>query len=329
MEGLGYLIGGYNSQTPEFNGNGQSAKSRLQSFGLDFSETGLYKKVLYIAIDHSVSDLKKARDMGIDANHSILVINEPKVVRPSNFDPQVQLNYGMIVVVGGNPKAYKSTVNWPQPWRSHKTDIRIKRIQKPVIIVSNRISFMEGENYSLRRKVISDVGGIDYFGRDWGYSLNEKIFHLMSNFKIAVKSGSVPRIASLKNWFKSFSSSGGEIPDKNVILQKYAYSVTIENSNGYLSEKLFDCFFNFTIPIYVGPNPSDYGIPEDLVVHCAGNLKGVKDGIQRARQIDYARWCVKLDEWLTRPETLELWESTHVYSILSKKITDYGSSLVE
>ena len=329
MEGLGYLIGGHNSQTPEFNGDGQSAKSRLQSLGLDFSEIGLYKEMFYIAIDHSDSDLKKAREIGIDANHSILVINEPKVVRPLNFNLKVQLNYGMVVVVGGNPTEYNSTINWPQPWRLHKTDIRIRRIQKPIIIASNRISFIEGENYSLRRKVISQLEDIDFFGRDWGYTLNEKIFHLMSNFKIAIKSGCFPRIASMQNWFKSFASSGGEIPDKDAILQNYAYSIAIENSNGYLSEKLFDCFFNFTIPIYVGPDPGDYGIPGDLFIHCTGDFYGVKDGIQRARQIDYSQWCLKLDEWLKRPETLELWESTHVYSVLSRKITDYSRSLIK
>ena len=327
MEKIGYFIGGYNSETPEFNGNGQTAKSRIQSFGLENNRVSVYEKIVYIAIDHSDVDLRKARNLGIDSAHSVLVINEPKVVRPTNFDSQVQSNYGFIVVVGGNPSEYKTTINWPQPWRLGNTGEITNRIQKPVIVISNRISFIQGENYSLRRKVVSELGVIDYFGRDWDYSFNQKLFHLMSNAKIALQNGFIPKFQSMENWFRNFPNSGGEIPSKDTILQKYKYSITIENSNGYLSEKLFDCFFNSTIPIYVGPNPAEYGIPEELVIHCPGDFKSVVDGIYRARELDYKEWCKKLDQWLRKPETFESWESNRVYSVLSQKIKDYCTLL--
>lgn len=329
MEKIGYLIGGYNSNTPEFNGNGISAKSRLTNLGHTIIEGFDYQELVYIAIDHDESDLEEARGKGIDSSHSILVINEPRVVRPVNFKSKVQANYGLIIVMGGNPKKYKTIVNWPQPWTWNLPETRTARKPKPVIIASNRISFIAGERYSLRRKVIKRVDGVDFFGRDWDYSFKQKVFHFLSNFKIAIKGNAVPRISSMKYWFKTYGNSGGEIGDKNDTLQKYAYSIVIENSDSYLSEKLFDCFFNSTIPIYVGPAPSDYGIPEDLVVHCKGTLKAIVNGIHLAEGIDYGRWRQELENWLTQEATIELWESKHVYSKLSDTIREYSSSLIK
>jgi len=54
---------------------------------------------------------------------------------------------------------------------------------------------------------------------------------------------------------KSFPSYKGQINSKNVILQNYKFSICFENANkipGYISEKIFDCFFAGTIPIYLG-----------------------------------------------------------------------------
>lgn len=55
----------------------------------------------------------------------------------------------------------------------------------------------------------------------------------------------------------------GEIPalDKSLVLNKYRFNFCLENTNninGYLTEKLFDCFYSKTIPIYWGaPNISN------------------------------------------------------------------------
>lgn len=57
-----------------------------------------------------------------------------------------------------------------------------------------------------------------------------------------------------KNWNISDSRYKGCIKDKVEGLKDYEYSVSIENSceDYYLSEKLFDCFLNNTVPIYYG-----------------------------------------------------------------------------
>ena len=43
----------------------------------------------------------------------------------------------------------------------------------------------------------------------------------------------------MKSYFRFFSNYLGEIEDKKEVLSKYKYSIVIENSSDYLSEKLF------------------------------------------------------------------------------------------
>lgn len=52
----------------------------------------------------------------------------------------------------------------------------------------------------------------------------------------------------------------GEIQNKHEILRKYEYSIAIENvcETNYVTEKMFDCILNNTVPLYYGcPNISD------------------------------------------------------------------------
>ena len=71
-------------------------------------------------------------------------------------------------------------------------------------------------------------------------------------------------------WDKSFFPSyRGKIENKLEILKKYKFSVCYENMNninGLISEKIFDCFFARCIPIFWGAeNISDY-IPSDCYI---------------------------------------------------------------
>lgn len=60
----------------------------------------------------------------------------------------------------------------------------------------------------------------------------------------------------------------GVAGDKHQTLANYRFALCIENTRfpGYISEKLFDCFFTGTIPVYLGaPDIGDY-VPEEAYV---------------------------------------------------------------
>jgi hypothetical protein len=56
------------------------------------------------------------------------------------------------------------------------------------------------------------------------------------------------------------------IYNKHLILEKSKFALTIENSNSYASEKIFDALINGSIPIYVGPKLESLGLPQDIAI---------------------------------------------------------------
>ena len=109
------------------------------------------------------------------------------------------------------------------------------------MIASNKHSAVLGELYSKRREAIAYFENnhpdcFDFYGLGWQ------------------NCGS-----------KSYK---GSAPGKMEVLSRYKFSFCYENGvlNGFISEKIFDCFFSECVPIYLGaPNITDY-IPEDTFI---------------------------------------------------------------
>ncbi len=74
--------------------------------------------------------------------------------------------------------------------------------------------------------------------------------------------------------FPHYPSYRGGITSKRAILKHYKFSICYENARdipGYITEKIFDCFFAGCVPVYLGAsNVTDY-IP-GTVSSIKGNL---------------------------------------------------------
>ena len=108
------------------------------------------------------------------------------------------------------------------------------------------------KRHDLLKKMLNSKLDFDFYGRGWG-NLSDHRFK-------------------------------GEAGNKHEILRKYQYSIAIENvcENNYISEKLFDCFLNNTVPLYYGcPNTDQVfssesfiqiNIEEDSIVDSISNI---------------------------------------------------------
>ena len=66
-----------------------------------------------------------------------------------------------------------------------------------------------------------------------------------------------------------FPSYKGKVASKKEVLQKYKFSICFENARdipGYITEKIFDCFFASCIPIYWGANNIEEHIPKNCFI---------------------------------------------------------------
>uniref|UniRef100_A0A6C0HQ30 Fucosyltransferase C-terminal domain-containing protein n=1 Tax=viral metagenome TaxID=1070528 RepID=A0A6C0HQ30_9ZZZZ len=133
---------------------------------------------------------------------------------------------------------------------------------------------------------------INYFKKTYGYyfnhtqlntSFNEKKFCLMIN-----KSGINPEITHIKNILNKIDTVDSifdyhNINDKSCynslefleVLNKYKFIICFENSSndGYITEKIFNCFFSKTIPIYWGSLKCKNYFNENSFLHYNDNLE--------------------------------------------------------
>ena len=206
-----------------------------------------------------------------NARLAAFVIMEPPVVAPSIYEalPRLTAVFDRVYVhnikgdgysLEGVDKSKLHRLYWPIPhdhvlepyWANGS---RMKRVV--VINGSHNPRSRILELYSLRISVmaeLSKIGVVDLYGKGWErwwsrealwlpYWRNRRV--LMSIYK-------------------------GKCVSKFEVLQNYEFCLCFENMrmDGYITEKIFDCLYAGTIPLYIGaPDILNY-IPEDVFVDC-------------------------------------------------------------
>jgi hypothetical protein len=103
--------------------------------------------------------------------------------------------------------------------------------------------------------------------------------------------------------FPKYSSYRGEISSKRKVLEQYKFSICYENVRdipGYITEKIFDCFFAGCIPIYLGAsNVTDY-IPADTFVDKRkfSSYKELFDYLIAIPEDDYLHFLHSIDDFV-------------------------------
>ena len=179
----------------------------------------------------------------LDKNDIILQINEPPTVWPLSYKKELHKYFGKVMTwcdddIGGNCIKYCI----PQYWDGKVLNYQYKDKRDFVIIAGNKQSEHINELYSERRSVIdyfeaNNIEGFDLYGFGW-----EK--ELLNNYK-------------------------GKVDDKLGVLSKYKFSFCFENikdMNGYITEKIFDCFFAGVVPIYIGASNIDKYVPSKCFI---------------------------------------------------------------
>lgn len=173
----------------------------------------------------------------------ILAIMEPPAVSSRSYQAEYHALFGKILTWNDdlltNKRYHKFC--YPQPLPKVRFKVSFDDKQLLVMICGNKCSNYPNELYSERRRVI------EFFER------KELEFDLYG-------------FGWEKERYKNYK---GSTDQKLNVLSQYKFSICYENScniKGYITEKIFDCFFARCIPVYWGAdNVEDY-IPGDCFI---------------------------------------------------------------
>lgn len=253
----------------------------------------------------------------------ILIIQEPSVVWRPNYKKRYLKKFGKVVSPG------RVTSGELAPYWPVKFPVRLRnwsdadRSEKFIIVASDKLSFWAGELYSLRRRAAHLLEDVVVAGRGWDSNRVRKLAKAFKEFLIFLRNPGRPSGRALSLFFKRVPSYIGSPIDKYESLEKHKYSLVIENSQEYLSEKLIEALLGGCVPIYVGPNPVDFGIPRELVIPSPPTLSGIRDAQLRAKSLDLQAWSKAREAWLSSSNVVERFSYDRVW----KEVVDHLSSL--
>lgn len=195
-----------------------------------------------------------------------LVIFESELIRPDNWNLDYHKIFQKIFTWNDefvdNKKYFK--MNFAQEILKFINKDLTKKEKLCTLIAGNKKVKHPFELYSKRVEAIRwfekyHPEDFDLYGVGWDEHThqNRYIRFLLKKLK-------------LSKLFKSnFQSYKGKVESKKEVLEKYKFAICYENARdipGYITEKIFDCFFAGCIPIYWGANNIKEYIPNECFV---------------------------------------------------------------
>lgn len=198
-----------------------------------------------------------------DIYKSYLLIVESEVIRPDNWDIEkhryfnkiftwkdtiidkikyIKINIAQLIPTEINKKAFKKT-------KLCTLMAGNKKVKHPLEIYSKRLEAIRW--FERNHPEDFDLYGIGWDGyklisRKWSAKLNNILPFLTKYFPVR------------------FPSYRGQVSAKRPVLEQYKFSICYENAKdipGYITEKIFDCFFAGCVPVYWGANNITDHIP--------------------------------------------------------------------
>ena len=151
-----------------------------------------------------------------------------------------------------------------------------KRNEFCVVICSNKTNDHKYDLYRKRLEIINwfeknHPDKLDFYGYGWSNYVfkGPKLIRILNRFKFLTKL-----------FAKKYVTYKGEHSGpKKELLKNYKFSICFENARyykGYLTEKIFHCFFSLTIPIYLGTPNITHHIPKECFIDIR-NFKSYDD----------------------------------------------------
>lgn len=298
----------------------------LQSVGVRLNTYDYYQDfkpekyaLLFVDIPRNLSSILAAHPQA----DKYLILLETSVIKPANWDMQTHLQFKKIFtwndeLVDG-VKYFKS--NFPN-FFPEQLDLAISpRTKLCTLIAGNKAVRHPLELYSKRIEAIRwfekhHPDDFDLYGMGW----DEYTFQGPLPFRL------LNRVKPLRRLLASdYPSYRGTIPLKSEVLRKYKFSICYENVRdlpGYVTEKVFDCFFAGCVPIYWGAGNITDHIGEDCFIDRQkfAGYQELYDYLVTMDDATYRRYLQNIQNYLKSPMSYE-YTATYFAATIRNEIT--------
>ena len=211
------------------------------------------------------NEMPKKFPLKSEKNKSYLFLFESELIRPDNWDQKKHRFFNKIFTWNDAfvDKEKYIKFNFPNKVSLPKEAIVKKKLC--TLVAGNKKSNHNLELYSKRVDAIrwfekNHPDDFDFYGIGWdAYQfVGPKYIKALNRIK-----------PLCKLFTPTFLSYKGKVENKKDVLEQYKFVICFENARdipGYITEKIFDCFFSGCVPIYWGANNIKDHIPSECFI---------------------------------------------------------------
>jgi len=261
---------------------------------------------------------------------TILALVEPQAVRPDLY-----LNKTFKSVAGIFPLSYyrarrlnlEEWFDFPVHLPTYTKDHR-PRTENYAIVNEHKFSASSRSQYGLRRKVIryfeeNQASQLSLYGVEWKKGKLIELRRRLFALKQSINSPEFSPCEAFTDLWHSYSVLSGHMHEDCEELQKFKFSIVIENDIDYVSEKIWKSLYAGVFPIYIGPDLSNDSELKDLVGVTEPNLEAILERINEVRNLDMLSSRKKIDTFLTNIDSTK-----YGFKQTSKHFANSLSSLI-
>lgn len=200
-----------------------------------------------------------------DSHENYLVIWESSVVYPINWKIELHKHFKKIFTWNDKVVDKNKYIKfyWPDKIPENLDFNLTKKNKICAMIIGHKFKSHPLELYTERVKAIrwfehNHPEDFDLYGMGWDTYCFNGALSALNRFTFLTK-----------HIRPNYPSYKGTVEKKRDVYERYKFSICYENARdipGYITEKIFDCFFAGCVPIYWGaPNVTDF-IPEDTFI---------------------------------------------------------------
>jgi hypothetical protein len=266
----------------------------------DFHSPAASDVVLY-------ADMPKALPRAVDAAKSYLLIFETQLIVPANWKERSHARFKKIFTwseekIREDRRYVKFNFPQPMPWPESEVGFE-PRTKLCCLISGGKLSLHPKELYSERIRWIkwfekNHPQDFDLFGSGW-----ERMWMTGPLWIRAINKLPIWR----RILYPPFKSNRGRIADKFEVMENYKFAICLENARdieGYITEKIFDCFFAGCITLYWGAPDIADKIPADCFIDLRkfSSKEQVYELMSRMSQHEFEGYQQRIRAYLKSPK---------------------------
>ena len=279
----------------------------IDSGQIDFLDVNSTLPVHFsISFNHKDSQLKRIQGLQIPVENRILVMLECEAILPKMHTDEILKEYGTIFSPSPLWAADHRTQKFTYPVLPVKYNAISLTEQKDIpigIVQRNLYSCIKGEMYSFRRKVIFELKNNETHFELRGFGWQRNGFsNIIQHYRLLlfqIRNRNYSNLVHKPKYFRKVQiKTALPVTNKLDFLRRVKVAIIIENSQDYVSEKIFDCFRAGVVPIYVGPDLSLFGIPTDTVLIAPAEIQKLMALVNNLDSFDLSEYRARAQDFM-------------------------------